>query len=110
MSNSSSSPATALAPSPLCATNTRSPNQRTAWNIVAAFLRRHRLGMLALVVAGMGLAGGGAWFGIAALLPLLYVLPCAAMMAMCMRGQGSSNAPTTTPDSGAGASDTGPSQ
>ena len=110
MNTSSSSPATVLVHSPQSTKNTVTPDQSTAWNSAGAFLRRHRLWMLALVVAGMGLAGGGAWFGIAALLPLLYILPCAAMMAMCMRGQGSSNAPTTTPNSGAGASDTGPSQ
>jgi len=26
------------------------------------------------------------WFGFAAVLPLLYLFPCLAMMAMCMKG------------------------
>lgn len=29
---------------------------------------------------------GSIWFGFAAMLPLLYVLPCLAMLAMCMKG------------------------
>jgi uncharacterized membrane protein len=37
-------------------------------------------------VAGTGLALGAGWVTIAALAPLLYVLPCAAMMLVCMRG------------------------
>ena len=110
MNTSSSSPATVLVHSPPSTRSTRTPDQSTAWLTAGAFLRRHRLWVLALVVAGMGLAGGGAWFGAAALLPLLYTLPCAAMMAMCVRGQGATNAPTPTPDSSAGATDTGPSQ
>ncbi|OYV40883.1 MAG: hypothetical protein B7Z80_03345 [Rhodospirillales bacterium 20-64-7] len=110
MNTSSSLPATALVHSLPSPRNTGAPDQNTPWNSAEAFLRRHRLWLLALLIAGMGLAGGGAWFGIAALLPLLYVLPCAAMMAMCMRGQGAATAPTNTPDSSAGAIDTGPSQ
>jgi hypothetical protein len=66
--------------------------------------------LFAAVAALAVTAGVDAWLGTAALLPLLYILPCAAMMAMCLRGQGSSDAPNTTPDSGGGASDTGPSQ
>ena len=110
MNTSSPLPATALVHSLPSTGNTGMPDQSTPWNTAGAFLRRHRLWVLALVVAGMGLAGGGAWFGIAALLPLLYILPCAAMMAMCMRGQGAATAPSTTPDNSAGATDTGPSQ
>ena len=45
---------------------------------------------LALTLAAAGLFLGGAWWGFAAVLPLLYVLPCAAMMAMCMKGHGGS--------------------
>jgi hypothetical protein len=38
-------------------------------------------------VAAVGaLALGQRWFTVANLLPLLYALPCAAMMFMCMRG------------------------
>lgn len=56
-----------------------------------------RKGVL-LVTAALGIIGliaGWRWFGATAMLPLLYTLPCAAMMAMCMRGHGGSgNAPT----------------
>jgi len=45
---------------------------------------------LALMLAAVGLVFSGAWWGFAAILPLLYVLPCAAMMAMCMKGHGGS--------------------
>jgi hypothetical protein len=49
-----------------------------------------------LVVAGVALAiaaavFGSIWFGFAAVLPLLYVLPCLAMLAMCMRGMKSTD-------------------
>jgi hypothetical protein len=40
-------------------------------------------------VAALGiiiLFAGWKWLGAAAMLPLLPILPCAAMMAMCMRG------------------------
>lgn len=55
---------------------------------------RRGLYALALVVAATGLAFGGAWWGFAAILPLLYALPCAAMMAMCMKGHGGSGQST----------------
>ena len=62
-----------------------------AWAITPAFLRG-RSGLLtlaaALVVAS--LLARWMWLGTTAVLPLLYVLPCAAMMAMCMKGHGSS--------------------
>ena len=51
---------------------------------------RRGLYALALIAAAAGLVLGGAWWGFAAILPLLYVLPCAAMMAMCMKGHGGS--------------------
>jgi len=63
-----------------------------------AYLRGRR-GLL-LVAAALGIIGilaGWTWLGTAALLPLLYTLPCAAMMAMCMRGHGgSANSPTNS--------------
>ena len=51
---------------------------------------RRGLWVFALALAVAGLFLGGAWWGFAAVLPLLYVLPCAAMMAMCMKGHGGS--------------------
>jgi hypothetical protein len=63
---------------------------------------RGRKGRL-LVAAALGISAflaGWRWFGTAAVLPLLYTLPCVAMMAMCMRGHGTSgNTPTTPNDS-----------
>ncbi|MCP2017743.1 MAG: hypothetical protein ABJF09_03440 [Qipengyuania citrea] len=41
----------------------------------------------ASVVLALGAAIlGSMWFGFAAVLPLLYLFPCLAMMAMCMKG------------------------
>lgn len=51
---------------------------------------RRGLWVFALALAAAGLVLGGAWWGFAAILPLFYVLPCAAMMAMCMKGHGGS--------------------
>ena len=68
-----------------------------------AYLRGRR-GLL-LVVAALGIIAffaGWRWFGAAAMLPLLYTLPCAAMMAMCMRGHGASGNTSTAPNNSAG--------
>jgi uncharacterized membrane protein YfcA len=62
------------------------------------------------VVAAVALALGQHWLTIAALAPLLYLLPCALMMYMCMKGHGhhveAPPAPTTDKpggtDAGAG--------
>jgi hypothetical protein len=63
---------------------------------------RGRTGTL-ILAAALGMAGlfaAWAWFGTAAVLPLLYVLPCAAMMLLCMRGHGGSGeAPASPGDS-----------
>jgi hypothetical protein len=37
-------------------------------------------------VAGTGLALGEGWVTVAGLAPVLYTLPCAAMMMFCMKG------------------------
>jgi hypothetical protein len=47
--------------------------------------------MLVLVTAVAGivaLASGWYWLGFAAIAPLLFLLPCAALMAFCMKGAG----------------------
>lgn len=42
--------------------------------------------ILASVVLALGAAVfGSVWFGVAAVLPLLYVVPCLIMMGMCMK-------------------------
>ncbi|MCO6416174.1 hypothetical protein JYK14_08335 [Siccirubricoccus sp. KC 17139] len=62
------------------------------WARAPAFLQgRSGLLMLAAVLAATGLLAGSTWLGTAAVLPLLYALPCAAMMAMCMKGHGGSD-------------------
>ncbi len=56
-----------------------------------------------LIIAGVVLAiaaavTGSIWFGFAAVLPLLYLLPCLAMTAMClknMKGSSSTDAGST---------------
>lgn len=54
---------------------------RTKWLLVAATV---------LAVAGVAL--GSAVLGLAAMLPLLYVLPCLVMLGMCMKGHGKGGA------------------
>ena len=49
----------------------------------------------AMVAAGTALALGQHWLALADLLPLLYVLPCAVMMAACMKGMGHGQQPDT---------------
>ena len=62
-----------------------------AWASTPAFLRgRGGLLTLAAALVVASLLAGWMWLGTTAVLSLLYVLPCAAMMAMCMRGHGSS--------------------
>jgi hypothetical protein len=56
---------------------------------IPAFLTGRKGLLLAAAALGIvALLVGWAWLGTAAVLPLLYTLPCAAMMAMCMRGNG----------------------
>jgi hypothetical protein len=42
----------------------------------------------AMVAAAAALAVGQHWLAVADLVPLLYVLPCAVMMFVCMKGMG----------------------
>jgi hypothetical protein len=89
-------------------TPTASPiGQSASWSSARPLFRGRSLLIVTLILAAMGVTAGWAWFGTAAMLPLLYVLPCAAMMTMCMKGHGSSNSSAAKPDDVAGASDTG---
>ena len=54
---------------------------RTKWLILAA-----------VALAASGLALGSSVLGFAAMLPLLYTLPCLLMLAMCMKGSGKAGA------------------
>ncbi len=50
-----------------------------------------RLGLIIVAVvaaATIAVALGQQWLSAAALVPLLFILPCAAMMFMCMKGDG----------------------
>lgn len=47
-----------------------------------------------ILAAGAALAVGQHWLALADLLPLLYLLPCAGMMAMCMKGMKHGQQPT----------------
>lgn len=48
--------------------------------------RRSWIVLGALAVAGTGVALGEGWVTVAALAPILYILPCAVMMLFCMKG------------------------
>lgn len=51
------------------------------------WLRSKRIAVVAAVAfAVAAIAFGSAWFGFAAILPLLYFLPCAAMVYFCSKG------------------------
>ena len=51
------------------------------------WLRGRRAAVLAAgALAVAAFAFGSAWFGFAAVLPLLYLLPCAAMLYFCQKG------------------------
>lgn len=53
-----------------------------------SWLGRHRGAVITVIVAAAAtaLALSQHWLAAATLLPLLYVLPCAVMMFMCMKG------------------------
>ena len=75
---------------PVTASSARSNTD--AEGLCSAGKGRRRKWMLALgvVLALAALALGSIWLGFAAILPFLYVLPCLAMVAMCMRKSGTS--------------------
>jgi hypothetical protein len=64
----------------------------TAWGQLSLWLRSRTRLLMALTVSAVPLAAAWLWFGTEAVRPLLYVLPCAAMMAVCMKGHGTSSA------------------
>ena len=57
---------------------------RRKWFVIAAAL-----------IAAAAVAFGSALLGFAAVLPLLFILPCLVMAAMCMRGHGKGGAPVS---------------
>lgn len=69
---------------------------------IPGFLRGRKGMLIAAAVVGLiALLAGWTWLGAAAVLPLLYILPCAAMLAMCMRGNGGAGK-TPEPDPSGG--------
>ena len=48
--------------------------------------RRRAAVLAAVAFTAAAIAFGSTWFGFAAILPLLYLLPCAAMLYFCRRG------------------------
>jgi hypothetical protein len=69
-------------------------DSRYRLGITASLKGRGILLMVTAVLGATGVFAGWQWFGAAAMLPLLYTLPCAAMVMMCMRGHGGTdNAP-----------------
>jgi hypothetical protein len=85
-------------------------NHNSAHALAIPHAAQHRHGLPAfpagrkdLVVAAvaiLALLAGWVWLGTAAVLPLLYTLPCAAMMAMCMKGQGGAGNTSGKPNAG----------
>ena len=83
----------------LANTTPSSPAVRpSAWDQLNLWLRSHTRLLVTLTVSAIALAAAGLWFGAGAVRPLLYVLPCAAMMAVCMKGHGTSGAAPTNTD------------
>jgi hypothetical protein len=75
-----------------------SPAVRSAaWGQFSLWLRSRTRLLMALTVLAFALAAAWLWFGAEAARPLLYVLPCAAMMAVCMKGhRASGDTPSNT--------------
>ena len=74
-----------------------------------AWLVRRRVVVLAVAVAAVAtaLALGQHWLALADLVPLLFVLPCAAMMFMCMKGMNHDRQAGIAQDSGRNEAPTG---
>ena len=89
--------------------NLASPGSRVTalWDGIRPGLRDRRGLISAGLIAAISLLAGWTWLGTTAVLPLLYALPCAAMMVMCMKGHGSS-ATARAGDSGEAEGNTDP--
>jgi hypothetical protein len=59
---------------------------------LSVWLRSRTRLLAVLALSAIALAAAWLWLGAEAVRPLLYVLPCAAMMAVCMKGHGNSGA------------------
>src|SRR5882757_817603 len=82
----------------------RSPRYRLG--IPTHLQGRRSLLILATLLGAGGVFAAWQWFGATAILPLLYTLPCAAMMMMCMRGHG--GAGNTPVNSNGASTESGP--
>jgi hypothetical protein len=96
MDTSSSTPARSLTSQTI---SVPSSAVRLTWSKFSPWLHRRARLVAMLSVAAIALTTAWLWFGAEAVRPLLYVLPCAAMMAVCMRGHGASSSavPGDTP-------------
>ena len=74
------------------ATIASSAVRTTARAQLSAWLRSRTRLLAALSVSALALTAAWLWFGAEAVRPLLYLLPCAAMMTVCMKGHGTSDA------------------
>jgi hypothetical protein len=63
---------------------------------LSLWLRSRTRLLAALAVSALALAAAWLWFGAEAVRPLLYLLPCAVMMAVCMKGHGTDTTPSNT--------------
>jgi hypothetical protein len=97
-------------PDPQLVRNLSLPRPLPAWAGAGAGLRGHRNLVLAGSAAGIGIWAVWMWLGTTVLFPLLYLLPCAAMMLMCMKAHGTSTERAANLSAPSGNSDPGLSQ
>ena len=63
-------------------------------SVSGVFAKRRGVMIAIVAVAALGLALAQHWLTVAALTPLLFVLPCFLMMLMCMKQHGGDSQPT----------------
>src|SRR3546814_6422298 len=68
------------------ASTTEGPMQKSCASPMRWSVRNKWLIATSVVLAVGAVILGSLWLGLAAVLPLIYVLPCLAMAAMCMEG------------------------